>query len=169
MPGFRERNELLPSGEHHRFAFRCGGSRTTANVTAERCPASEPQDDPLVPHVCGNGYVGDLCLSCIADYHHVGDRCEECAASRAADPTFWIVMIVVAGLPLLAVCYACRNAYVEKKRVKSGKVAEDEFVHEGGIAAYFCPGHIDQVRVAMRSAFQPFRIVVTYLLRTMYL
>ena len=78
-------------------------------------------------------------------------------------------MLVVAGLPLVAVCYACRNAYVEKKRVKSGKDAEDELHHEGGIAAYFCPGHIDQVRVAMRSAFQPFRIVITYLLRTMYM
>ena len=79
-------------------------------------------------------------------------------------------MLVVAGLPLVAVCYACRNAYVEKKRIKSGKVTEnDEFEHEGGIAAYFCPGHITQVRVAARSAFQPFRIVVTYLLRTMYL
>lgn len=122
----------------------------------------ELQDDPLVPHLCGDGYVGALCLACIADYHHVGDRCEVCASSRASSPTFWIVMMVVGGLPCFATCYACRNSYVEKKRVKSGDVADD-FEHEGGIAGYFCPGHIHQVRVGLRSAVQPFRILVTYM------
>eukprot|EP01043_Picozoa_sp_COSAG02_P096916 COSAG02_NODE_33161_length_504_cov_1.227160_1_plen_163_part_01 len=66
MPGFRERNEMLASGGHLRFAYRCGGSRITQNITAERCPASELQGDLLVPHRCGHGYVGALCLSCIA-------------------------------------------------------------------------------------------------------
>jgi hypothetical protein len=161
MPGFRERHEMLASGGHLRFAYRCGGSRITQNITAERCPASELQDDVLVLHLCGHGYVGALCLSCIAEYHHVGDQCEECG-SRGASPSFWIVLVVVGGIPCLATCYACRNAYEEKKRVKSGDVA-DEVEHEGGYAVYFCPGHIHQVRVALRSAFQPFRILVTYM------
>eukprot|EP01046_Picozoa_sp_COSAG06_P091680 COSAG06_NODE_37957_length_429_cov_0.757576_1_plen_117_part_01 len=117
MPGFRERNELLASGEHLRFAYRCGGSRLSQNETAERCPATERQDDLLVPHLCGHGYVGALCLSCIAEYHHVDNRCEECG-SRVANPIFWIVLVVVGGIPCLASCYACRNAYVEKKLVK---------------------------------------------------
>eukprot|EP01046_Picozoa_sp_COSAG06_P022113 COSAG06_NODE_1694_length_8699_cov_57.094767_1_plen_2376_part_10 len=160
IPGFRERNELLPSRGHRRFAYRCGGSRVRQNVTAERCPASEHQDDLRVPHLCGHGYIGALCLSCIAEYHHVDDRCDECE-SRVANPTFWIVLLVVGGIPCFASCYACRNAYVEKKLVKSG--GADDFEHEGGMAAYFCPGHIHQVRVALRSTFQPFRILVTYM------
>eukprot|EP01043_Picozoa_sp_COSAG02_P035268 COSAG02_NODE_2514_length_8624_cov_12.683050_2_plen_680_part_00 len=164
IPGFRERNELLPSGQLLRFAFRCGDSRITRNVTAERCPALDFQDDPLVPHLCGDGYVGALCLACIADFHHVDNRCEECFASRASSPMFWIVMMVVGGLPCFILCHACRNAYVERKRVKSGEIDGDEVERvQGSIAAYFCPGNIDQVRVGMRSAFQPFRILVSYM------
>ena len=46
--------------------------------------------------------------------------------------------------------------------MKSGDVVDD-LEHEGGIAGYFCPGHIHHVQVGLRSVFQPFRILVTYM------
>ena len=157
--GFRERNELQ-QGQILRFAFRCGDNRVAGNITDARCPAADIQSDSLVPHGCGKGYEGALCLSCTADFHTREDRCVECEESQTTELSFWVVLATGVGLPLLATCKACRNAYLARKN--------PDFEQQT-VAAYFCPKHINHLRVAMRAGFQPFRIVVTYLLRTMYL
>ena len=132
---------------------------------------------------CLGGYNGTLCQSCALGFHlsHT-ESCDLCESAVAAHG--WLLGLVCAALVLVwgyttrlrrrsriaAVTPGSETVSEDNPLGSMGEVAAQQ-LEEGAIVAVLdagCRSQIrtptsDQLRLAVRCAFQPFRIVITYI------
>eukprot|EP01047_Picozoa_sp_COSAG01_P025164 COSAG01_NODE_1577_length_9847_cov_11.543394_9_plen_1234_part_00 len=138
-------------------------------ATEDRCPGTPFH----VGSPCRTGYSGMLCRSCASNFHmsHAGS-CEPCAASNSATDIVWMFTIVI--ITIIAVCAYARRSQKTDSEVDVDTLTEHNPVspvdrqqmelwkEEGFMTSVSMPLR-QRIQMAVRCAFQPLRIVITYL------